>query len=213
MTRPASARVRSDWRLEAGGWRCELACLPGCGVRSPASRVSPGFIASHASSENVARPPNRCSTTISGLSSKRHGPHAEQSLEDHQADECDRQRERLFRIVAVRDRQTCEHQDHEAQRRGEIPMHHFLDGLVILEGPLRKRRIDRVDVASGVLGREVSVTPGPVRAAETRRAQSHPRSQHDDDEREHGAPEREAAKPDEIVGFVHAARGAEGVRA
>ena len=39
-------------------------------------------------------------------------------------------------------------------------MHHLLDGLVILERPLRKRRIDRVDVACGALGREVPVTPG-----------------------------------------------------
>ena len=91
----------------AGGWGLGPNVSPGSSP-GPGTRDS-SAIASHASSENVASPPNRCSTTISGLSSKRHRPHAEQSLEDHEADERNRQAR-----PAVPDRRDSRSQDRRA---------------------------------------------------------------------------------------------------
>jgi hypothetical protein len=77
---------------------------------------------------------------------------------------------------------------------------HLLDGLVILERPVRERLVDRVDV------RAASPASGdrsnrPVGTAETGRVESHIGAEHDDAEGEHDARQREA--PEETVTGGH----------
>ena len=128
-------------------------------------------------------------------------PHAEQALKDHERDQRDRQNHRLLRIAAVGDREPCQRHDQQPERRGEVSVHHLLDGLVILERPVRERFVDHIDVAGGVVDTEMAVTARPVRAAETGGAQAHPRAEHDDGEGEHDARQREA--PEQAVTRGH----------
>ena len=121
--------------------------------------------ASHASSDSVARPPSRCSTTISGLSSRsrstcRAGPAGSRARPARSAATgcCGSRR---FAIARPRARGSA------ARARGEVAVHHLLDGLVILERPVRERFVDRVDVLERRSStREVAVAAGPVRTAE-----------------------------------------------
>jgi hypothetical protein len=73
-------------------------------------------------------------------------------------------------------------------------MKHFLMGLRVLERPLRKCLLQSIDVCRGLRCAQVSVAPGPIRTSQSRRAQAHPSTEYDDDEREHRADERDATK-------------------
>ena len=63
-------------------------------------------------------------------------------------------------------------------------MHHLLDGLVILERPMRKRLVDRVDVLRRLIGAEVAVAAGPVGTAQPGGAQAHPGAEDDNNKGE-----------------------------
>ena len=94
-----------------------------------------------------------------------------------------------------------QHQDQQAERRREIAMHHLLDGLVILERPMRKGFIDGIDVLRGLVRGEMTVAARPVRAAQARGAQAYPRAEHDDDQREHHADQCEPTEQRQFRSF------------
>ena len=157
--------------------------------------------ASHASSDSVARPPSRCSTTISGFSSSVtvHMPSrpckitSATSAIGRTTGCCGSRRLAIASPASAR--------ISSPSVGGEVSVHHLLDGLVILERPVRERFVDHIDVASGIIDAEMAVAAGPIRAAETGIAQAHPRAEHDDGEGEHDARQREA--PEQAVTRGH----------
>jgi hypothetical protein len=47
----------------------------------------------------------------------------------------------------------CEHCDEQTQGGSKISMHHFLDGFVILEGPMREGLVDYSGILRCLTGR------------------------------------------------------------
>ena len=135
---------------------------------------------------------------------QRHRPHAEQPLKDHKSYERHRQGDRLGRILTIRDGKAGQNQADETERRSEVAMDHLLDGLVILERPIWKRRVGCVEVLRCLIGGQMTVAARPVGATESRCAQPHPGAQHDHNKGEHDARKCEAAEPEEVVGVGHA---------
>ncbi len=162
-------------------------------------------MASQASSDSVDKPPIRCSTTISGLSSSVTVHMPSGPLENHQCDQRQRQSHGLLRVLAIGDREAGQHQDQKAQAGGEVPMHHLLDGLVILERPVRKRLVDRVDVLGGAAALQVAITTRPVRDSPGPRRSGAPRRRARHDQREQHAGQRQAAEQKQTWGHETAA--------
>src|SRR3954454_18347175 len=111
-------------------------------------------------------------------------PHAEQSLQYHQADQCERQLEWLLRILAVPDRESSQYQDEHPKRAGEIAMHHLLDGLRILERAMREGLVDCVSIARSFLYREMAIAARPIRTAQASGTEPDPCTENDDAEGE-----------------------------
>jgi hypothetical protein len=107
-----------------------------------------------------------------------YGPHAEQALEDHQSEQHFRQHARHAGAEA----QQREPRNHQAERRGQIAVGHFLPRLGVLDRPLGKALLRLLDVRGLGRHRQLPVAARPVRAAEAGVGQAHVGAEHDDRE-------------------------------
>ena len=128
------------------------------------------------------------------LQQQRHGPHAEQALEDHERDERDGGAPRLARIAAITPRDHGQRDADQAERAREIAMDHLAPRFARLERP-------RV-LAAELLGRrrrmrhdEAPIAARPIGAPEAGIRQPYPGAEHDDGQRQHGTDASQADKP------------------
>jgi hypothetical protein len=116
-----------------------------------------------------------------GLEQQGYGPHAQQTLEDHDAEEQIRQPRGLRRIRAIAPGQAREHQTDKTQRRGEIAMDHFPPGLASLERPVGIGCLGGARLAD-VRNDELTVASRPIGTAEPGIRQAHPGADRHDEE-------------------------------
>ena len=115
------------------------------------------------------------------------GPHAEQTLEHDQQHQHERQPRRLRGIAPVRPGAGRDREDQQTEPGREIAVQHLLERLARLERPFGIRAVRVLRILERLADRQVTVTAGPVRAAETGVTQAHPGAQHDDAQREQRA--------------------------
>ena len=121
-----------------------------------------------------------------------HRPHAEQALEDDEADEHERHDERLLRIAAIRKREPRKRDANEAEGAREIAMDHLAPRLADLERPLRVVAVEALcGVRMAVRHDHLAVAAGPVGTTEAGVGQTDPRTDRDDQQRERGTEARE----------------------
>ena len=96
------------------------------------------------------------------LQEQRHRPHAEHRLHDEQRDDEPGQDARLRRVAAVRDRKHREPDHEQAEPADDVAVHHLVDRLLVVEGPVRMRGVDFRRALDDLRRMDVAVAAGPV---------------------------------------------------
>jgi hypothetical protein len=115
-------------------------------------------------------------------------PHAEQALRYHEYQQQEWQLERLRRLMAMSPGLQGDDEDEKAQGAGEVAMHHFRPGLLVLERRIGEGRLGRCNLLAGVGPQHVAITAGPVGAAEPCIFQAREGAEHHD---AHGQQDRQ----------------------
>ena len=132
-------------------------------------------------------PPIRCATTNSGFNSKVTVHMPSRPWNTTSSTSTSGSRRRLRGIAPVRPGAGRDREDQQTEPGREIAVQHLLERLARLERPFGIRAVRVLRILERLADRQVPVTAGPVRAAETGVTQAHPGAQHDDAQREQRA--------------------------
>jgi hypothetical protein len=119
------------------------------------------------------------------LELERDGPHAQDGLEDDQAEQRERQHHRLPRVAAGAPGKHHQDQCHDPEGARGVAVTHLLPCLAHLHGPLREGVAGRLDLHRLDCRRESPAATGPARAAGAPTGQAHEGAQHDHRQAEH----------------------------